>query len=149
MDGTAGASGPNARGAPGPSTAAARSQTSGSKARCGPLPPGRTEPAGTGGTGWRSAREVERVCQAIPRRVLRVAAGRAEVEVDGRPQWVITPGLPDLAVGEYVVVHAGAALERLAREDAEEILRFYAGLEELLAESASAAESGNRGDRSP
>lgn len=78
------------------------------------------------------------VCQAIPRPVLRVEGDRIEVDVDGRSQWVIAPGLPQLTAGDYVIVHAGAALERLPRHEAEAILAFYANLDDLLAESATA-----------
>ena len=79
------------------------------------------------------------MCQAIPRPVLRVDGERLEVDVDGRAQWVIAPGLPPLTPGDFVVVHAGAALEKMSREDAEDILRFYADLEELLAASVERA----------
>jgi hydrogenase expression/formation protein HypC len=76
------------------------------------------------------------MCQAIPRRVLQVAGERVQVDHDGRPTWVHAVDLPDLAVGEYVVVYAGQALERLERAEAEELLAFYAGLEDMLAEAS-------------
>jgi hydrogenase assembly chaperone HypC/HupF len=76
------------------------------------------------------------MCQVIPRRVLRVAADRAEVMDDGRPTWVAAAGLTDLRPGEYVVVYAGQALERMEPADAEELLRFYADLERMVAEAA-------------
>ncbi len=76
------------------------------------------------------------MCQAIPRRVLRVAGTRVQVDYDGRPTWVDATGLDDLAVGEHVVVYASRALERMAPEDVEEILGFYAGLEAMLEEAS-------------
>ena len=75
------------------------------------------------------------MCQAIPRPVLQVSGDRAEVLYDGVPTWVSVQGIPDLEVGEYVVVYAGHALERLAKTDAEEMLVFLAGLEQMLAEA--------------
>lgn len=75
------------------------------------------------------------MCQAIPRPVLQVSGDRAEVMYDGVPTWVTVQGIPDLAVGEYVVVYAGNALERLAAADAEEMLAFLSGLEQMLAEA--------------
>ena len=75
------------------------------------------------------------MCQAIPRRVLRVGEGRAEVDYDGKPTWVAVHGIPDLAVGEYLVVYAGQALERLPTDEAEEMLRFAAELDRMFAES--------------
>jgi len=76
------------------------------------------------------------MCQAIPRRVLRTDGGRAEVDYDGRPTWVEAGAIPDLAVGEYVVVYAGQALDRMPTEEAEAMLRFYADLEGMLEEAS-------------
>ena len=76
------------------------------------------------------------MCQAIPRRVLAVEPERLEVDFDGTPRWVAAHGLPDVAVGDYVVVYAGHALERMDTAEAEEMLAWYADLESLLEESA-------------
>ena len=76
------------------------------------------------------------MCQAIPRRVLQVGDRRAEVLYDGRPTWVAVHGIPDLKAGEYLVVYAGQALERLPRDEAEEMLRFYEELERMVEEAA-------------
>jgi hypothetical protein len=45
-------------------------------------------------------------------------------------------GLDDLAVGEYVVVYASRALERMDPEDVDMVLGFYAGLEAMLEEAS-------------
>lgn len=76
------------------------------------------------------------MCQAIPRRVLAVEPERLEVDFDGTARWVAAHGLPDVAVGDYVVVYAGQALERMDTAEAEEMLAWYADLESLLEESA-------------
>lgn len=76
------------------------------------------------------------MCQAIPRRVLQVGEGRVEVDYDGRPTWVEANGIAALTVGEYVVVYAGQVLERMATDEAEEMLAWYANLESMLAEAA-------------
>ena len=75
------------------------------------------------------------MCQAIPRRVLRVGDRRAEVLYDDVPTWVAVHGIADLTVGEYVVVYAGQALERLPTDEAEEMLRFYDDLERMVQEA--------------
>lgn len=72
------------------------------------------------------------MCQTIPRKVLQVAEERVEVLYDGVPRWLPVYGLPDLAPGEYVIVYAGTVLERMPVADAEEILRFYVELEDLM-----------------
>lgn len=79
------------------------------------------------------------MCQAIPRRVLRLDAHRAEVDYDGVPTWVEASSVPDLEVGQYVVVYAGQALERMNNEEAEEMLGWYANLEALLEEADARA----------
>ena len=79
------------------------------------------------------------MCQAIPRLVLRTAPdGRVEVDYDGKPTWVDARSLGSLTVGEYVVVYAGQALERMEKDEAEEMLQFYAELEEMLAQAHQA-----------
>jgi hydrogenase assembly chaperone HypC/HupF len=72
------------------------------------------------------------MCQTIPRQVLQVGEGRIEVLYDGVPRWLPIHDLPDLAVGEYVTVYAGAVLERMPAEVAEEILAFMADLPDLM-----------------
>lgn len=76
------------------------------------------------------------MCQAIPRRVLNVQPGRLEVDYDGAPRWVTAHGLADLAVGDYVLVYAGQALERMETAEAEEMLAWYSELESMLEEAA-------------
>lgn len=75
------------------------------------------------------------MCQAIPRKVLSLAGEQAVVLYDGLPLEVTVRGIDDLQVGEYVVVYAGQALERIPIEDAEEILAFYDDLENMLEEA--------------
>ncbi|MDP9365330.1 MAG: HypC/HybG/HupF family hydrogenase formation chaperone [Chloroflexota bacterium] len=75
------------------------------------------------------------MCQAIPRRVLQVGDGRAEVDDDDGPTWVAVHGIPDLTVGEYLVVYAGQALERLPTDEAEEMLRFFQELDRMFVEA--------------
>ena len=75
------------------------------------------------------------MCQAIPRRVLQVSERRAEVDYDEVPTWVAVNGIPDLRVGEYLVVYAGQALERLPTNEAEEMLRYYEELDRMFGEA--------------
>ncbi|HEV2072146.1 MAG TPA: HypC/HybG/HupF family hydrogenase formation chaperone [Thermomicrobiales bacterium] len=65
------------------------------------------------------------MCQAIPRKVLQVAEDSAEVLYDGKPIWIKVHDIPDLCAGEYLIVYAGQALERMAAEDAEEVLESF------------------------
>ena len=46
--------------------------------------------------------------------------------------WVDAALLPGLGVGEYVLVHAGLALEQVSPADADELLNFFASVDETL-----------------
>jgi len=75
------------------------------------------------------------MCQAIPRRVLRIDGTRVQVDYDDCPTWVDARTLAELKVGEYVVVYAGQAIERMATDEAEEVLAWYADLDRLMEEA--------------
>jgi hydrogenase expression/formation protein HypC len=62
------------------------------------------------------------MCQAIPRRILQVDGARLEVDLDGTRAWVEAHTLPDLVVGQYVIVHAGQAPEQIPEAEALEVL---------------------------
>ncbi|MFN8636188.1 MAG: HypC/HybG/HupF family hydrogenase formation chaperone [Chloroflexota bacterium] len=76
------------------------------------------------------------MCQAIPRPVLEVTHERARVVVDGAELWVDRRAVAELAVGDYVVVYAGAALEKMPEDEALEMIRFYEEFESMLAEGS-------------
>lgn len=77
------------------------------------------------------------MCQAIPRRVLQRDGRRVQVDYDGKPTWVEAGALGELAIGDYVAVYAGQALDRLDPGEAEAMLAFYADLERMLEEASS------------
>ena len=68
------------------------------------------------------------MCLAIPMRVVAAEGTKGTVELGGVEQPVNLTFTPDVAPGEYVIVHAGFALERL---DEAEARRTIALLNEL------------------
>ncbi|MGI8659019.1 MAG: HypC/HybG/HupF family hydrogenase formation chaperone [Candidatus Limnocylindria bacterium] len=44
--------------------------------------------------------------------------------------------MPDLTPGEYVVVFAGQALERIPNDEAEDFLQFNAEMEKMLEDAS-------------
>lgn len=73
------------------------------------------------------------MCQGIPREVLETAPGRVRVRVDEAERWMKLPDhLASVTPGEYVVVYAGVALDRVSPDEAREQLRFLRDLEELF-----------------
>ena len=74
------------------------------------------------------------MCLAIPAQVIAMPnAETAVVELGGIRKAISTALLDEVAVGDYVIVHVGYALERLNVAEAEETLRLFA---ELAANSA-------------
>ena len=71
------------------------------------------------------------MCLAVPMRVIEIEGAVAQVEEGG----VRRPARVDLIeggkVGDYVIVHAGIAIERLEPEEARETLRLF---EEMFAQ---------------
>ena len=68
------------------------------------------------------------MCLAIPGRVVAIAEGtgfdrRGTVDYDGVRQEVALAYLPEVQIGDYVLVHVGFAMTRLDTEEAERILR--------------------------
>jgi len=73
------------------------------------------------------------MCQGIPRLVLESAGDRVRVEVDGEARWMkASERVAGAAAGEYMVVYAGVAIEKVSAEEAHEQLRFLRDLEELF-----------------
>ncbi len=65
------------------------------------------------------------MCLGIPGRVDRIDGVMATVEFGGVGRQVSLELVPDeVAVGDYVLVHAGFALERIDEEEARETLQM-------------------------
>jgi hydrogenase expression/formation protein HypC len=66
------------------------------------------------------------MCLAVPGRILAIAEAdgtlMAEVDFGGVRKDVCLQYIPDAAVGEYVVVHVGFAIQRLDEESAKQTL---------------------------
>jgi len=63
------------------------------------------------------------MCLAVPGRIFAVAGMTARVDFCGVERMVLIDLLPDLEPGEYVLVHAGFAIQRLEPSEAVEIFR--------------------------
>ena len=73
------------------------------------------------------------MCQGIPRLVVESAGDRIRVEVDGEPRWMkASERVAGAVAGEYVVVYAGVAIEKVSAEEATEQLAFLRDLEEMF-----------------
>ena len=64
------------------------------------------------------------MCLAIPMKVVEINGNTAKVEQEGVSKTARIDFLSDLKVGDYVLVHAGLAIERVDPKEAEETLRL-------------------------
>lgn len=63
------------------------------------------------------------MCLAVPLKVTSIDGKNAEAEISGISRKIRLDFLSDIEVGDYVIVHAGFAIEKLTKEMAEENLR--------------------------
>jgi len=68
------------------------------------------------------------MCLAIPMRVVSIEGSYAIVDAEGVTRRVRTDLLDDLAVGEYVLVHAGIAIAKVKEDEAQATLSLVRGI---------------------
>jgi hydrogenase expression/formation protein HypC len=73
------------------------------------------------------------MCIAIPGKIISVEGQHAKVDFSGNVV-NINVGLISPEVGQYVLVHAGCAIEVMEKDKADELLSLFAELEETEAE---------------
>ena len=66
------------------------------------------------------------MCLAIPAKVIAIEDDMAVVELGGVTRWASLMLVPETKVGDYVLLHAGFAIQRLDEEEAQETLRLFA-----------------------
>jgi hydrogenase expression/formation protein HypC len=64
------------------------------------------------------------MCLAVPAKVVSIEGSTALVEIDGNRRSADVSLIEDLAVGDYVILHAGFAIEKYDQAQAEETLRY-------------------------
>ena len=64
------------------------------------------------------------MCLGIPMKITNISGNKATVEVSGVKKEVSLMLLDSPKIGEYVLIHAGFAIERLDEEEASETLRL-------------------------
>jgi len=64
------------------------------------------------------------MCLAVPGKVLSIENNKGVVEIGNMRREVFMHLLPDVRVGEYVLVHAGCAMETIDEEEAEKTLEL-------------------------
>jgi hydrogenase expression/formation protein HypC len=79
------------------------------------------------------------VCLAVPSQVVSIDDARmATVSVMGVERTCSLRLVPDVQVGDYVLVHAGFAIQRVEEQDAAETLKLFAEMPDLLGDELTA-----------
>jgi len=65
------------------------------------------------------------MCLAVPMKVIEISANQARAEVGGVIYRANLDLLSDVRIGDYIIVHAGFAIEKLDEETARENLAIW------------------------
>ncbi len=70
------------------------------------------------------------MCLAVPMKVVNITGTKGVVMSGGIETEVALDLTPDAVEGDYVIVHAGFAIQRVDKEEAEETLEIFARLDQ-------------------
>jgi len=71
------------------------------------------------------------MCLSVPGRVVEIQSNMAKVEVGGVLRDASMDVCPDAAVGDYVLIHAGFAIQKLDEKEALETLDLLKKMAEI------------------
>ena len=71
------------------------------------------------------------MCVAVPAKVIEVMEEEALVDFGGIKKRVNTMLVPQLSQGDYVLLHAGCAMQKIDEEEAEKTLEIFRALVEM------------------
>ncbi len=80
------------------------------------------------------------MCLAVPVRVVKIDGLKALVEVGGLARQASIMLVPDIQVGDYVLLHAGFAIQKLDEREAEETIRLFAEIAEGMQNTPNLSE---------
>ena len=71
------------------------------------------------------------MCMAKPGKILEVNGDKGLIDFDGIKKEIFLSLIPDAAPGDWILAHAGFAIERLSVGEAEETLRIFDEMEKI------------------
>jgi hydrogenase expression/formation protein HypC len=69
------------------------------------------------------------MCVAVPAKIITVSDNIAQMESMGVSKAIDISLVPEVCVGDYVIVHAGFAIQIVDREEAKKILELFESYE--------------------
>lgn len=74
------------------------------------------------------------MCLGIPVKITKIEGSKAEAEIGGVKKEINLSIIEGVKTGDYVILHAGFAIEKLDEEEAEETLRLLREISESMGE---------------
>jgi hydrogenase expression/formation protein HypC len=71
------------------------------------------------------------MCLAVPGKVVKISDRTCVVEIMGVSREISIELLKDVNLGDYVLIHAGCAIQKLDQEEAIKTIELFKELEEL------------------
>lgn len=75
------------------------------------------------------------MCLAVPGKVIEINEKKAVVDMSGVKLETCLNLLEDVKINDYVIIHAGFAIEKLSQEEADERLKIFKEIEDSLNEA--------------
>jgi hydrogenase expression/formation protein HypC len=72
------------------------------------------------------------MCLSVPGKIVEIHDNNAKVEIGGVLRDISIDVCPDVVIGEYVLIHAGFAIQRLDEKEAKETLDLLRRIAESL-----------------
>ena len=67
------------------------------------------------------------MCWSVPGRITEIKDQTAKVDITGAERAIALDLLPDAAIGDYVLIHAGYAIQKVDEEKARFTIDFFKG----------------------
>lgn len=77
------------------------------------------------------------MCLAVPGEIIEIRGKKALVDILGNTLEVSIELLDNIAVGDFIIVHAGCAISKVDKNEALETIKLFRELEELRDERNS------------
>ncbi len=71
------------------------------------------------------------MCLAVPMKLIKIEGDKGVVELSGVKKEISLKLLEEAKIGDYLIIHAGFAIQRLDEEEAQETLKIWEEIESL------------------
>ena len=84
------------------------------------------------------------MCLAVPSKIMEITEDRAKVDFGGVHRTISLQLMPDVKVGDYVLVHTGFAISKVDPEEARLTLKLVSKMGDLSPSRLLRSEQGNK-----